>query len=149
MAIPLYATEATPVPPTHHHHYFSEYCETYRRYGNRWTHHFRCTGVHTIFIPGVPPLTDITRRPIIQSGFRSSSPAYPLLHIEALNSAIVKSVRPGDVDPVLYVSSLELEAPSACCHVQRGDLRFLCPVSGDCGCYISCLASPMLIHSRG
>ena len=71
------------------------------------------------------------RRAIIQSGFRSRSPAYPLLHIDALNNALEKAARPGDVDPVLYVSSLELDTPSACCHVKHGELRFLCPVSGD------------------
>ena len=71
------------------------------------------------------------RRAIIQSGFRSRSPAYPLLHIEAFNKAVEKATRPGDVDPVLYVSSLELDTPSACCHVQHGELSFLSPVSGD------------------
>ena len=70
-------------------------------------------------------------RAIIQSGFRSRSQAYPLLHIDALNNALEKAARPGDVDPVLYVSSLELDTPSACCHVKHGELRFLCPVSGD------------------
>lgn len=74
------------------------------------------------------------RRAIIQSGFRSSNPAYPLLHIDALNSAFAKATRPADVDPVLYVSSLQHEMPCACCHVKHGDLRFLCPVSGDSEC---------------
>lgn len=76
-------------------------------------------------------ILDTAGRPIIQSGFRSSSSAYPLLHIEALNNALSKASRPSDVDPVLYVSSLELDTPSACCHVKHGDLRLLCPVSGD------------------
>ena len=71
------------------------------------------------------------RRPIIQSGFRSCSPAYPLLHIDALNHALEKAARPGDVDPVLYVSSLDPATPSACCHVKHGELSFLSPVSGD------------------
>lgn len=77
------------------------------------------------------------RRAIIQSGFRSRSPAYPLLHIDALNNALEKATRPCDVDPVLYVSSLELDTPSACCHVKHGELRFLCPVSGDSAQYPS------------
>ncbi|GJE84773.1 clathrin adaptor mu subunit [Phanerochaete sordida] len=76
-------------------------------------------------------ILDPTGRAIIQSGFRSSSPAYPLLHIEALNSALAKASRPSDVDPVLYVSALELDTPSACCHIKHSDLRILCPVSGD------------------
>ncbi|KAI0092541.1 clathrin adaptor mu subunit [Irpex rosettiformis] len=68
---------------------------------------------------------------IIQSGFRSSNPAYPLLHIDALKTALNKAARPADVDPVIYVPSLQHEIPSACCHFKHGDLRFLCPVSGD------------------
>ncbi|KAF7792098.1 hypothetical protein EIP86_003128 [Pleurotus ostreatoroseus] len=84
----------------------------------------------TMAIDGVIIL-DAAGRAIIQSGFRSRSPAYPLLHIEAFNNAVEKATRPGDVDPVLYVSSLELDTPSACCHVQHGELSFLSPVSGD------------------
>lgn len=80
-------------------------------------------------------LTFQRSRAIIQSGFRSSNPAYPLLHIDALNSALQKAPRPADVDPVLYVSSLQHETPCACCHFKHGDLRFLCPVSGDSECY--------------
>ncbi|KAI0685995.1 clathrin adaptor mu subunit [Cytidiella melzeri] len=68
---------------------------------------------------------------IIQSGFRSSNPAYPLLHIHALKTALNKATQPADVDPVLYVPTLQHETPSACCHVKHGELRFLCPVSGD------------------
>ncbi len=73
----------------------------------------------------------LSRQAIIQSGFRSSNPAYPLLHIDALKTALEKAARPADVDPVLYVPSLQHEVPSACCHLKHGDLRFLCPVSGD------------------
>ncbi len=51
-----------------------------------------------------------------------------------MNNALTKASRPSDVDPVLYVSSLELDTPSACCHLQQGELRFLCPVSGDSKC---------------
>ncbi|TFY73547.1 hypothetical protein EWM64_g10465 [Hericium alpestre] len=73
-----------------------------------------------------------TGRPIVQTGFRSVNPAYPLLHIDAFNSAVAKAKRIQDVDPVLYVSqTYELGTPSACCHVEHGGLRFLCPVSGD------------------
>ncbi|KAI0922027.1 hypothetical protein AcW1_004151 [Taiwanofungus camphoratus] len=74
-------------------------------------------------------ILDSTGRPVIQSGFRSTPPAYPLLYIDALNSALADAIRPDHVDPVLYVSGLD--KPSACCHVRRGGLRFICPVSGD------------------
>lgn len=76
-------------------------------------------------------ILDQNGRAVIQSGFRSSTPAYPLLHIEALNDALSRSGRPEDVDPVLYISSLQYDVPSACCHVKKGDLRVLCPVTGD------------------
>jgi len=77
-------------------------------------------------------LLDITGRSIIQSGFRSTSAAYPLLHIEAVNSAVAKATRLGDVDPVVYVSSFSIgDTPSACCHVQCTDVRILCPISGN------------------
>ncbi|THU78790.1 clathrin adaptor mu subunit [Dendrothele bispora CBS 962.96] len=71
-------------------------------------------------------------RPIIQSGFRSSTTAYPLLHIDAVNNAIQKAASPKEVDPVLYVTPYNtVDKPSACCHVESGDIRMLCPVSGD------------------
>ncbi|KZW03889.1 clathrin adaptor, mu subunit [Exidia glandulosa HHB12029] len=72
-------------------------------------------------------ILDHTGRPIIQSNF-ASSPAYPLLHIDAVNDALAKSPA-GAVDPVLYVSGPS--GPSACCHVACNGLRFLCPVSGE------------------
>ncbi|KAH9950108.1 clathrin adaptor mu subunit [Amylocystis lapponica] len=75
-------------------------------------------------------ILDSTGRPIIQTGFRSATPAYPLLHIDALNNALANAGRPEDVDPVLYVPA-GIETPSACCHIKRGELRLLCPVSGD------------------
>ncbi|KAI0829336.1 clathrin adaptor mu subunit [Trametes gibbosa] len=74
-------------------------------------------------------ILDNTGRAIAQSGFHSFPPAYPLLHIDALNNALANSSRTEDVDPVLYVSGLD--TPSACCHVKRGELRYLSPVSGD------------------
>ncbi|KAI0721967.1 clathrin adaptor mu subunit [Cerioporus squamosus] len=76
-------------------------------------------------------ILDNTGRAIAQSGFHSFPPAYPLLHIDALNSALASSSRQIDVDPVIYVQALNLDSPSACCHVRRGELRYLCPVSGD------------------
>ncbi|KIM45929.1 hypothetical protein M413DRAFT_64288 [Hebeloma cylindrosporum] len=77
-------------------------------------------------------LLDNTGRPIIQSGFRSTSTAYPLLHVDAVNNALSKAPRPGDVDPVIYLSAFNFgDAPSACCHVPCGDMRFLCPISGN------------------
>ncbi|KAG6866006.1 hypothetical protein C0991_009678 [Blastosporella zonata] len=71
-------------------------------------------------------ILDNTGRPIIQSGFRSTSPSFPLLHIDALNNALAKSSE--DVDPVIYVPTA---SAAACCHVKCGDIRILCPVSGD------------------
>ncbi|KAF8227969.1 clathrin adaptor, mu subunit [Tricholoma matsutake] len=76
-------------------------------------------------------IVDNTGRPIIQSGFRSTSTAYPLLHIDALNNALNKSACPGDIDPVIYVPPYNTDSPTACCHLRCGDIRFLCPVSGD------------------
>lgn len=85
-------------------------------------------------------------RPIVQSGFRSTAPAYPLLHIDALNNALSNAPRPDDVDPVLYVSGLSVDTPSACCHAKVGDIRFLCPISGD-GMPCSMRASPVPTHT--
>ncbi|KAA1466028.1 clathrin adaptor mu subunit [Dentipellis sp. KUC8613] len=76
-------------------------------------------------------ILESTGRPIVQTGFRQFSPAYPLVHIDAFNNALAKAKRLQDVDPVLYVQTYELGAPSACCHVEHAGLRFLCPVSGD------------------
>lgn len=71
----------------------------------------------------------IGSRPIIQSGFRLTPPSYPLLHIDALNNALAKSS--DDVDPVIYVPPYNTVSASACCHVKCGDIRIMCPVSGD------------------
>ena len=77
-------------------------------------------------------LIDSLSRPVIQSGFRSTSSAYPLIHIDAYNDALSKVSRPDDVDPVIYVPAYDFaELPSACCHVQCADMRFLCPISGN------------------
>ena len=108
-------------------------------YGHRRSDHPRQLRVsehfhlHPIVPPNKPPNTP-SSRPIIQSGFRSSSPAYPLLHIDALNNTLVKSSRAGDVDPVIYVPTYDGRdalLPSACCHILCGDIRIMCPVSGD------------------
>ncbi|KAF8257419.1 Mu homology domain-containing protein [Lactarius quietus] len=80
-------------------------------------------------IDGLIVLDSTNARPIVQSSFRSFPPAYPLLHISAYSNAIAKAPRPEDVDPVLLVSLPE--APTACCHLQRRSLTFLCPISGD------------------
>ncbi|KAJ7067944.1 Mu homology domain-containing protein [Mycena amicta] len=73
-------------------------------------------------------ILDNTGRPIIQSGFRSKSLAYPMLHVDAFNNATPKS----DIDPVIYVPPYNVaESPSACCHVECADMRILCPVSED------------------
>lgn len=42
-----------------------------------------------------------------------------------------KTARLGDIDPVIYVPPYNAESPTACCHLQYGDIRLLCPVSGD------------------
>ncbi|TBU22047.1 clathrin adaptor mu subunit [Dichomitus squalens] len=76
-------------------------------------------------------ILDTTGRPIVQSGFHSFPPAYSLLQIDAVNTALASAKRPSDVDPVIYVQGLNLESPSACCYMKRGELRYLCPVSGD------------------
>ncbi|CAA7259490.1 unnamed protein product [Cyclocybe aegerita] len=77
-------------------------------------------------------LLDNTGRPIIQSGFRSTSPAYPLIHVEAVNDALSKAAHLGDVDPVVYVPAYTIsDAPTACCHVLHADIRILCPISGN------------------
>ncbi|TFK29335.1 clathrin adaptor, mu subunit [Coprinopsis marcescibilis] len=77
-------------------------------------------------------LLDATGRSIIQSGFRSTSPSYPFLHVEAFNEALAAVQRPSDVDPVIYIKHpIHPGTPSACCHVSVGDLRILCPISGN------------------
>ncbi|KZT74521.1 clathrin adaptor, mu subunit [Daedalea quercina L-15889] len=76
-------------------------------------------------------ILDSAGRPIVQSGFRSSASAYPLLHIEALNEALNNAPKPEDVDPVLYVSGLNVDTPCASCHAKVGDMRILCPISGE------------------
>ncbi|KAF5357655.1 hypothetical protein D9758_007443 [Tetrapyrgos nigripes] len=79
-------------------------------------------------------ILDNMGRPIIQSGFRSSSTAYPLLHIDTVNKALQKAASPKEIDPVLYIApynTADDPKPSACCHVECGDIRMLCPISGD------------------
>ena len=78
------------------------------------------------------------RRPILQSGFRSTNTAYPLLHIDALNNALSSSARKEDVDPVLHIPGYSYDGKqSACCHVKCGDVRILAPISGDGTCLFS------------
>ncbi|KAF8845613.1 clathrin adaptor mu subunit [Paxillus ammoniavirescens] len=77
-------------------------------------------------------ILDASGRPIIQSGYTSFPPAYPLLHIDAVNNELSKASRPGIVDPVIYVSpGIGDPAGSACCHVEVGELRLVASVSGD------------------
>ncbi|EPQ59498.1 clathrin adaptor, mu subunit [Gloeophyllum trabeum ATCC 11539] len=76
-------------------------------------------------------ILDNVGRPIVQTSFHSTSPAYPLIHIDTYNNALAKVSRPDDVDPVLYVSGINDDKPSACCHVGCGGLRILAPISGD------------------
>ncbi|EIN10787.1 clathrin adaptor mu subunit [Punctularia strigosozonata HHB-11173 SS5] len=76
-------------------------------------------------------ILDETCRPIVQTGFRSQTSAYALLHIDAITTALAKAERPGNVDPILYVSSTGMDPATACCHIQVGDMRLVSPVSGD------------------
>ncbi|EFI27737.1 mu-adaptin 3 [Coprinopsis cinerea okayama7 len=77
-------------------------------------------------------LLDSAGRSIIQSGFRSTTSTYPFLHVEAFNAAAANAQRPTDIDSVIYVQHpTNVDIPSACCHVSVGDLRILCPISGN------------------
>ncbi|TRM68515.1 Mu homology domain-containing protein [Schizophyllum amplum] len=77
-------------------------------------------------------ILDNAGRPIIQSGFRGFSSAYPMVHIDAVNNAFAKASKSTDVDPVLSVDSYGTsDSSSACCHITTADIRVLCPVSGD------------------
>jgi AP-3 complex subunit mu len=91
----------------------------------------------------------LTRRPIIQSGFRSANAAYPLLHVDALNNALAKAApRPSDVNAVLHVPAYDAtRGPSACCHISHGDVRILCPISGN-GASLSLSLSPPHLSSQ-
>lgn len=72
-------------------------------------------------------------QPVIQSGYTSFPPAYPLLHIDALNNELSKASRTDSVDPVVYVPPGigDFSGGSACCHVEMGELRLIASVSGD------------------
>lgn len=48
-----------------------------------------------------------------------------------MNEALNNAPKSEDVDPVLYVPSLNIDIPSACCHAKVNDMRMLCPISGD------------------
>ncbi|KAL4075691.1 clathrin adaptor mu subunit [Scleroderma citrinum] len=78
-------------------------------------------------------ILDTSGRPIIQSGYTSFPPAYPLLHVDALNTELFKSSSFGSIDPVVYVASGGADMPdgSACCHIQVGEMRMLVSISGD------------------
>ena len=80
-------------------------------------------------IDGLIILDSTNVKPIVQTSFRSFPPAYPLLHIDAYSAALEKAARPEDIDPVLLVNLPD--SPTACCHLQRRSLTFLCPISGD------------------
>lgn len=79
-------------------------------------------------------ILDANGRPIIQSGYTSFPPAYPLLHIDALNNELAKAPSSGIIDPVVYVSSGgggDMPDCSACCHIQVREIRMLASISGD------------------
>lgn len=52
-----------------------------------------------------------------------------------MNNAINSAKRPDDVEPVVSIPGLsapnDAGGTSACCHVKEGELRFLCPISGN------------------
>ncbi|KDQ07024.1 hypothetical protein BOTBODRAFT_39169 [Botryobasidium botryosum FD-172 SS1] len=86
-------------------------------------------------------IIDSSGRPIIQSNFRTTFPSYPLVHIDAFNDALAKCSFHSDLDPVLHVSAAASDErhTSACCHLEHGGLRFLCPVSEE--------ADPLFVFS--
>ncbi|QRV76648.1 Adaptor complexes medium subunit family [Ceratobasidium sp. AG-Ba] len=67
-------------------------------------------------------------RPIIQTAFRTLSPSYTLLHIDAFTSAR-EQANGSPIEPVIYVDAGG--ESSACCHRGAGGLHILCPVRGD------------------
>lgn len=69
------------------------------------------------------------RQSIIQSAYTSFPPAYPLLHVDALNSQLATATRAASVDPVIHVNTGN--GGSACCHMQVGELRMVASISGD------------------
>ncbi|KAG9317151.1 Mu homology domain-containing protein [Chiua virens] len=78
-------------------------------------------------------ILDTSGRPVIQSGYTSFPPSYPLLHIDMLNNELSKASRAASVDPVICVPPGigDLSSGSACCHVEMGELRLIASVSGD------------------
>jgi len=77
-------------------------------------------------------MISFSRRPIIQSGYTSYPPGYPILHVDALNTELSKCARAKDVDPVIYVGpGIGDLRGSACCHVEVGGMRILASVSRD------------------
>ncbi|KAG6375102.1 Mu homology domain-containing protein [Boletus reticuloceps] len=78
-------------------------------------------------------ILDASGRPVIQSGYTSFPPAYPLLLIDTLNNELSKASRTDSVDPVIYVPPGigDFSGGSACCHVEMGELRLIASVSGD------------------
>lgn len=110
---------------------------------------FRVSGPRVAYT--LTPVLKSPRRPIIQSGFRSTNAAYPLLHIDTLNNALSSSTRKDDVDPVLHVPGYSSDGKqSACCHVRCGDVRILAPISGDgtCSSSSSRCFIPTAVRSR-
>ena len=126
-----------------------------RRDDNRWTHHPGRRWVRLRNDPGKPALaqsiSNSCRRPIIQSGYTSFPPAYPLLHVDALNTELAKASPLGNVDPVVYVASGGGDMPdgSACCHIQVGEMRMLVSVSGDGECSLVPLPLAGMKRTRG
>lgn len=66
------------------------------------------------------------RRPIVQTNFGNVS--YALQYVDGLNEHLLKS---SASTPDCVFETLTSEGLSACCHLERGGLRFLVPVTKD------------------
>ena len=81
----------------------------------------------------------------MQTNFRNAPAAYPLLHLDAFNRAQEKARTgtsyPTKIDPILplNVPASADRSSSVLCHVERGGIYFLCPVSADGKVIIQCV----------
>lgn len=122
-----------------------------RKHGHRRFDHSRRVRVRDLGYYNSPRVHSAAcRQPVIQSGYTSFPPAYPLLHIDALNNELSKASRTGTVDPVIYVPPGigDFSGGSACCHVEVGELRLIASVSGDGEGHALCPSFPIqnLLH---
>ena|SRR5258705_18099 len=87
-----------------------------------------------VMVLGSPLMPRFSRRAIVQSNFRNTSPSYALAHVDAFNNALEKSLSQGgefSLDPVFQsnIPASSDRTTSVLCHVERNGLWFLCPVS--------------------